>query len=437
VRFGKSFGKREGTSVMWASARSGDWVNGQRLKIYPLILLAFAALAIAAMIALSHGRLGLDNRPLGTDFSQVWVAGLETLRGHPEEPFDLPRHVGEQHAEFGENSAVYGWHYPPYFLGPAALLAQLPYLQALLLWQLATLILYLASVAAIMRDSRLDAVRVLLIALSFPAVLLNLGHGQNGFLTAVLLAAGFLLLDRRPLVAGALFALLAYKPQFGLVVPAALIATGRWRALLAAGATLALMTIATVAAFGVDCWIAFWKSLALTRAFVLEQGATGFEKIQSVFAAVRLVGGDVQAAYAAQAAVTLATLVAVTLLWRSTADYRVKSAVAILATLLTTPYCLDYDMTALCPAIAFFVAHGLEKGFSPFEKTALVLCFIAPLFARPIATFLPLPIGVAAMLALLMLTLWNEWRRRGSSAGDVLSAYAHAAIQTSVAQKQS
>ncbi len=145
---------------MWESLRGGGWLTRERLQNYPLILLAFAGIAIVAMVALTQDRLGPDNRPLGTDFSQVWVAGLETLRGHPEEPFDIARHIGEQHAEFGEKSAVYGWHYPPYFLGPAALLAHLPYLQALLVWQLATLLLYLAAIAAITRDSELDRARL-------------------------------------------------------------------------------------------------------------------------------------------------------------------------------------------------------------------------------------------------------------------------------------
>jgi len=71
---------------MWASLREGDWITAERLKTYPLILLAFAAIAISAMIALTHDRIGPDNQPLGTDFSQVWVAGREALAGAPEAP---------------------------------------------------------------------------------------------------------------------------------------------------------------------------------------------------------------------------------------------------------------------------------------------------------------------------------------------------------------
>src|SRR6202023_3344335 len=86
------------------------------------------------------------------------------------------------------------------------------------------------------------------VAAAFPAIFVNLGHGQNGFLTAGLLGAALLSLPRRPLLSGILFGLLAYKPQFGLLIPIALLAGGQWRATISAGLTVvALMTVATLA----------------------------------------------------------------------------------------------------------------------------------------------------------------------------------------------
>src|SRR6185312_2585493 len=90
----------------------------------------------------------------------------------------------------------------------------------------------------------------LLIAIAFPAVFVNLGHGHNGFLTAALFGAALVVLDRRPVVAGILFGLLAYKPQFGVLIPLVLIASGRWRCFAAAAVTVALSAVATTLAFG-------------------------------------------------------------------------------------------------------------------------------------------------------------------------------------------
>jgi hypothetical protein len=56
------------------------------------------------------------------------------------------------------------------------------------------------------------------------------------------------------------------------------------------------------AALGGGVWHAFADSMNFTQTIVLEQGGTGWEKIQSVFSAVRNWGGNLATAYAAQGA---------------------------------------------------------------------------------------------------------------------------------------
>ena len=104
-----------------------------------------------------------------------------------------------------------------------------------MVWQGASFALYLGVIAAILaklrRENGAIAQLWLPVAAAFPAVFINLGHGQNGFLTAGLLGAALLSLPRRPLLSGILFGLLAYKPQFGLLIPVALLVAGQWRAI--------------------------------------------------------------------------------------------------------------------------------------------------------------------------------------------------------------
>ncbi len=90
-------------------------------------------------------------------------------------------------------------------------------------------------------------------------------------------------LDRRPIVAGVLFGLLAYKPQFGLMIPSVLAASGHLRAFSAAVATVAFLVAAATLVFGWDVWHAFLESTRFTRLIVLEQGDPGWCKMQSVF----------------------------------------------------------------------------------------------------------------------------------------------------------
>jgi alpha-1,2-mannosyltransferase len=392
---------------MWASLKSGLWLTPERLRTYPVLFLAFQAVAILALVITSDGRHDFAGRPLGTDFAQVWVAGTEVLGGHPERPFEVERHLAEQRAFFGPKSDVYGWHYPPYFLALAALLALLSYAAALAVWQLASLPLYLTCIERVLGNSGLSTRDVIVAALAFPAVFINLTHGQNGFLTAGLFAAALLCLEKRPWLAGMLFALLAYKPQFGLVIPIALIAGGYWRALLAGGTSLVALTALSIAAFGLQTWTAFQQSLGFTRRIVLEEGNIGWEKIQSVFSAVRMLGGSVAEAYALQGIVSVLILGAIAWLWHSRADIRLKYAALLCAALLATPYALDYDMVLLGPAIAFAIAHGVEKGFAPFEKTLLAAVWLAPFVARLTAKLAHLPVGALMMLALFAFIIFR------------------------------
>jgi alpha-1,2-mannosyltransferase len=379
---------------------NGNWLTAERVRAYCLILIALAVLALAALLATSKGLNDYQNRPLGTDFSNVYAAGKYVLEGKAAAPYDWPLQHKKEQEIFGIDTPFYGWHYPPIFLFLAAALALFPYLAALAIWQLSTLALYLFSIRAI-----LPRAEVWLPALAFPAVLINIAHGHNGFLTAALIGGGLYLLDRKPIAAGILFGLLIYKPQFGVLIPLALAAGGYWRAFIAAGITVLALCAATYFAFGIGVWEAFRESMTFTREIVLEKGDTGFHKIQSVFAAVRLLGGPVTFAYAAQGIVFAVVASSLVWLWRSRTAFALKAAALIAGSMLATPYLLDYDLMIAAPAIAFLAAHGLSKGFAPYEKSALAFVFIAPLLTRAIAEHTFLPLGLFAVILLFGMTL--------------------------------
>jgi alpha-1,2-mannosyltransferase len=393
-----------------AILRSGTWLTHDRVRMVMVALLFASAAGFAFLVATAQGGVDLQGRPLGTDFSNVYAAGTYVLEGNPDAPFDSVQQYAREQAIFGTATQFYGWHYPPYFLFVAAALALLPYGLALAVWQAITLGLYLFAVRSILTASfgnRGSAMTAdwLLLALAFPVVLINIGHGQNGFLTAALLGGALLSLPRRPLVAGILFGLLAYKPQFGLMIPIALAAGGYWRTIAAAAATVVLLTIATTLAFGPQVWHAFVVGAEFTRSVVLEQGDTGWHKIQSVFSWARMWGAPVALAYGVQCVASLALAVATAWLWRGKAPYPLKAAALCLAAILATPYTLDYDMMVLAPAIAFLTADGMTRGFGPWQKTALAALWLVPLFARSFAQLTLIPLGVPTMLAVFVVVV--------------------------------
>ena len=395
--------------------RSGSWLTRERARLVAFALIAAFVIGGGFLIATSNGLNDRLGRPLGTDFSNVYAAGTYVLDGEPAAPFDPEKQFARERKIFGAATQFYGWHYPPYFLGLAAALAAMPYWLALLIWQGATLILYLFAIRAILSLPSPAGEGIkndwLLLALAFPAVFINLGQAHNGFLTAALIGAALVQLDRRPVLAGVLIGLLAYKPQFGVFIPLVLIASGRWRAFAAAATTVALMTLAVTLAFGSEVWTAFFASIKFTRSVVLEQGGTGWYKIQSVFSWVRMWGGGIALAYAAQIAVMLALALALVWLWRSSAAYPLKAAGLLIGCLLATPYSLDYDLMVLAPAIAYLCIDGIARGFAPYERTVLAGLWIVPIIARsfPQATLIPLAVPMMLLaMTLLLRRAMNE-----------------------------
>jgi hypothetical protein len=430
-------------AALTEALREGTWLTRERVRLVALMLLAASLLGAVFLIATSNGLNDRFDRPLGTDYSNVYAAGTYVTEGKATAPFSPHKQYVREQAIFGAHTPFYGWHYPPFFLGLAGLLATMPYALSLAVWQGVTLILYLLAIRTILipplkgegvsaQSAETGGVGViknegpppgslrsppspasgggikqlwLLLALAFPAVFINLGHGHNGFLTAALIAGALTQLDRRPLVAGVLIGLLAYKPQFGLLIPLVLAVSGRWRVFVAAAVTVVAMALAVTLAFGVDVWTAFLASTKFTRHVVLEDGGTGWFKIQSVFSWVRMWGGGIPLAYAVQSVVTFAIAVAVGWLWRSPASFPLKAAALIVGGLLATPYVLDYDLMLLAPAIAFIAVDGIERGFGPYEKTMLAALWLVPLITRSIAETTLIPLAAPLMLCAFVLLL--------------------------------
>jgi hypothetical protein len=385
---------------MGGMIRSGDWLTRER-SIRIAVICGLVSLAILGyLLGSSSGTLDYEGRPLGTDFSQVWTAGRMVLDGRAAEVWNWDAHRAVQEAFHGPRlTEWYGWHYPPPFLLIAAALATLPYLPALFVWQAATLLPF----AWLMRrfTGRREA---WLFVLAAPVTLVCMMHGHNGFLTALLLGGGLMLLEKRPFVAGLLLGCLVYKPQFVLVLPLLLLVVWNWRAIAGAAVSSLTLIAITLAFWGWPVWQAFFDSLPLTRRVVIEAGTTGWEKIMSPFSAVRSWGGSIEGAYAVQGVFTLAAIGATLWLARK-ARPDLRNAAVTGAVLISTPYVLDYDYVVLLAGIAFLWRDAERHGWLSWEKSALALVWIAPLIARNVAAMTLFPLGLLTAILVLLLAV--------------------------------
>ena len=130
----------------------------------------------------------------------------------------------------------------------------------------------------------------------------------------------------------------------------------------------------------------------------------------SPFSAVRSWGGSVEFAYAVQGVFTVAAIAATLWLARK-ARPDVRNAAVTAAVLISTPYVLDYDFVVLLAGIAFLWRDAERHGWLPWEKSALALVWIAPLFARNLAAVTLFPLGLLTTILMLVLAV-----RRGLTA---------------------
>ena len=213
----------------------------------------------------------------------------------------------------------------------------------------------------------------------FPGTAHSLLTGQNGVLSALIIAAGVLNLERRPVLAGAILGALSYKPHVAAAVYAALLIGRYWHALaasIAVALALALVSVGPVRERNLG-W-RFLRETHVAKTF-LEGGQLPWVFMATMFATARLAGLDSNVAYALQAVVTCGALVSLFVVWRRR-DIPLEQRAAVLVTVipLTTPYAFSYDLAVIVIALVWLARTGFETGFRRDELIVFALAWVAP-----------------------------------------------------------
>jgi hypothetical protein len=401
-------------AALSAMLRDAAWLSSARVRVYLYLLGGISLAVILGWIGLSRHGLDRLGKPLGADFPSFWAASRLALQRAPAKVYDLAAHAAAERSAFGGANVPYSaFFYPPTYLLICLPLGLLPYLVALGAWLGATGYgcwrVVRAWVGPISRPWALPM-------LAFPGVLSTVGHGQNAFLTTALFGAAILAWDRRPLLAGVCFGLLTTKPKLGLMIPLALIVSGRWRVIAAACAMAFGLALAVLAVFGVGAWRGWLAAAPLARR-ALEEDWVGSEKMQSAFAAVRLLHGGLDLAYGVQAAAALAGAAILVQVLRSRRDALAQGAALAAASLLASPFLLDYDLMLLALPLAWLAREQAKGGALPWEKTVMFAAFLLPLISRLVAGRLGIPMGPPIIFALLLVVA-----RRAMAASPVQKA---------------
>lgn len=370
-----------------------DIANPARLRRIAFIWCAVAGVLLALYLARQF-RIGLTDglgHPFGEDFLNFWSGARLALTGRAEAVYDLAAFHAFETAVAGAPIDLYHYSYPPVMWLLSAPFALLPYPLAWALWQGAGWFAF-ASAAR-----RIAPGHGLLLAIALPAVFINAIGGQNGCWTAAIIGWGLILIDRRPVLAGAILALFVVKPQLGWLIPVALIAATRWRALAAFAATAALLLAATVPLYGIEPWIAYARQAALLKTVILEDGVGTWHRMLSVFVAVRHLGAPVAVAYTAQAAASGAVALMVAQVWRREGASDQAKGVLVMGVLAGSLYVSDYDLV-----MAGLAALWLWRQAGRRLRLAIAAAILTPLLAAPVAMESGIALGALLLWPMLL-----------------------------------
>ncbi len=231
-----------------------------------------------------------------------------------------------------------------------------------------------------------------------PSTVVTLFAAQTSLLVAALMIGGCRLMGKRPVLAGMLFGLMSFKPQFGLLLPLALVSAREWRGFAAATATVLAGVVASGMTFGWATWAALPAALAQLARFVAPIRIFS-EGSPTVTATLRLFGAGPAVAQAGQVAAALLAGVVVFLCFRR--GFRPLPVAALLVgTFLTTPYAFYYDLPIVSYAVlaVWIEARNTRMALRIWEVAVLVMAILLPylMFFSPFG----LPYG-GPVLALL------------------------------------
>jgi hypothetical protein len=313
--------------------------------------------------------LGVDGKYC-RDFTWIWLSSKFAAVGALARAYDYSAFAAARAGLVGPpNCIIEHLDYPPTLFLFTRPLGSMPYSVAFALWVAATMSVYLAAVFTI-----LPRPAAVVAALAPYPVFINVLLGHTGFLTAGLLGLSLAALERGPWLSGVFLGFLAYKPPFGILVPFALFASRNWRTFFGATAAGIVLAAAAAIAFGAGTWPAFVAALGDRAASLGADRQLNFWLV-SVFGFLRTLGVGGPTAWAAQAAVTTAVALLVSVLWSRPIRYPLKAAALAAGSMLAAPHAFGYDACILTIAAAFIVRDGLAHGFLPREPMLIAACW--------------------------------------------------------------
>lgn len=369
------------------------------------LLAVSAVFFVVAIVLRSPQLLGLagitypDGRVFGGDFINLWSAGRLVLEHRPDEIYQPAALQAFEEALAGEGIGLRLWVYAPYSLFLAVPFALLDFYPSFILWTATGLgVLWFGA-----RRFGFGPLECLVIIVS-PATQLCVDNGQTGNLATGLLLLALAPKSRAFWIAPMAATVLTLKPQLGLFLPLFWALERRWRDIAITAALVIAQVGIALLVFGRPSWEAYLGE-TLPMLSALERYGTGpfTAMIPSVFMSMRLVTGNPDLALAIHA--VFAGLIGIVVVWRmaKASDPINRAGLAMIGTVLITPYIHNYDLNLLsCACLLALRPTPANAGRHKIAPRLIVYAFMVPVLVMYL-NLLGIPLSPLLMLPVVFL----------------------------------
>ena len=288
-----------------------------------------------------------DYEGTAPDFLAFWSAAKMAIAGEAASAYDQTQLILVQWEAFPNFTIFLPWLNPPVFLFFIYPLGYLDFFSAFIVW------IFLTTSICAWYCSRLVPAKLIIPAIfcTFPFYA-AFSNGQNSILlTALWAATSYCFLSRKQYQAGIMIALMLFKPQYGILVPFALIAGKEWRTLFSATAGSVFILFAAFFCFGFEPWQQLMEenTVFFNRQIANPDTNEEFGLLYSVYGVIRyFFDCSYEAAMSIQAFISLLCALITIRVWiHKKIPYEIKLAVLITASLLCNYYVYWHDLFLL------------------------------------------------------------------------------------------
>ena len=399
------------------------------LAIVPLIVMAGLLCRSPNFNAPDQNADTVLTYPLGGDFLQEYVGGRLILdKANSRQLYDAETFTQVQH-----DSTVVGFSwdpqqffpavYPPYWYAAVSPLSKLSYAKAIRVWLVLMTVALIAALWLLNRYAKIPTPILIVMCLSAP-VIQSLNGGQKGTLLLLILTSSYLLLkQRRDLLSGLVFALIAFKPHLAIAIGLWMLVSRNWR--WCAGAILGVAAMLTASFVASPDLMNSYVNVVLGFGDFVQSGGYNLHESFSLWSFWQQLVGN--ATLAKLLTVVSSVLLLGSSLWflrkptsqsrnnlvGSSSQFDRSFAAMVIVTMLTSPHLYTYDLTMLLLPIGLLTRMALastpagegsteqQRDYLPWLPVGLLVLLM---FANDAITGFALSSGFQAGVVLLLIT---------------------------------